>query len=318
MKILPVIDANQIEVPMNVVKTIHDFVLPNPKNVEYIHSPNQTMARASHAETVEDAVTMLWPEISDLGNHIVEMLELDAGFVVVRGLKFNSYPDEVRDALLLSLLSFVGSPTAHNAEKKVLWPVTPRKSDAGRKTTFSEELGEAPMHTDSAFAANPERFICLFVVRHALCGGGKSMFLNGRQVIEQLTDTQDGRECVDILTRETFPFLVPAAFNSQRTVIEAPVIGTNPMLRFRHDCLIEGFAERPDLFTPEKLWAVNTFNDFLHTREPLTFTLQRDEMIISDNHRLLHSRSDFSDPYRYLLRARMVERQRQALTTRAA
>ncbi|MBV8536057.1 MAG: TauD/TfdA family dioxygenase, partial [Alphaproteobacteria bacterium] len=234
---------------------------------------------------------------------------LDPACVVLRGLGYNRYPQPVRDTLVLALTRGVGMPTDHNNDKRVLWPVKARGEEVRKavdyKTTFSEEAGEAPLHSDSAFAASPEKYNALFVVKQAQ-EGGISVLLNVPRLVDELARTVEGRECIEILRRNDFPFRVPDAFFKKDRIVTAPVLGDTPFVRFRYDCLMAGFALREDLRTNERVWAIEHFRAKAEASEARTFYhLQPDEAIVIDNHVMLHARTDFSDRERHLIRVRM-------------
>ncbi len=184
-----------------------------------------------------------------------------------------------------------------------------RPVEQGKTPTFSEALGEAPLHTDSAFSDAPERYNALYCVTEASCGGGLSKLVSGPAVIADLETTADGRRCIELLRRLHFPFRVPDAFFASSRLITAPVLGDAPLVRFRPDCIERGFAMRPDLDTPDHRWAFDYFRAAAETHRSQTLhRLRSGEMIVFCNHRLLHARTDYTDPARHLTRVRMRQR----------
>jgi alpha-ketoglutarate-dependent taurine dioxygenase len=308
MNAMPVIEAGSFSAPVSFVKTIAEYESANQNNIEVSQvntSVESTDGQVFLARTVAEA----WPQLNDFGQQIAQTVKGEQGFVVIRGLNINGFDQRIRDALILSVVSAVGAPTDHNNDKRILWPVTPRVIQPGKKATFSEEAGEAPFHTDSAFSRHPERFISLFVVREAQDGGGQTVLLSGERVIDALSASRDGQECLEILRRTEFPFRVPDAFYAGEDVITAPVLSGDPLIRFRYDCIMSGFDLRPEMRTPEAVWAVEHFASFMRECDAaMTYRVARGEMIVSDNHRLLHSRTDFVDPNRLLIRVRMHQR----------
>lgn len=258
---------------------------------------------------LQEMAARYWPEIDELASLVRDMVALEPACVVLRGLGYNRYPQPVRDTLVLALTRSVGKPTDHNNDKRVLWPVKPRADEVRKtvdyKTTFSEEAGEAPLHSDSAFAAEPEKYNALFVVKQAR-QGGVSVLLNVPRLVNELARTVEGRECIEILRGNEFPFRVPDAFFKGERLVTAPVLGEGPFVRFRYDCLMAGFALREDLRTNERLWAIEHFRAKAEASEGrLFYQLQDDEALILDNHVMLHARTDFEDRDRHLIRVRM-------------
>jgi alpha-ketoglutarate-dependent taurine dioxygenase len=85
------------------------------------------------------------------------------------------------------------------------------------------------------------------------------------------------------------------------------VVLSRSTLRYRYDVLKAGFQVRPDLATDERAHAVEVFNEFLTgVRENApTIRLERGDLLIANNYTVLHARTDFTDPNRLLLRARV-------------
>lgn len=252
------------------------------------------------------AVVEHWPVLMLLAETIAGRIERGFGAVVLQNLGFEGLPAELRDSLVLALTATLGSPTDHVGDRRVLWPVRDRPVDDDKVPTFSEALGEAPLHTDSAFADAPERYNALYCVVDAACGGGLTKLVSAPAVIDELAATTDGSRCLELLRTLEFPFRVPDAFVAGTRLVTAPVIGDAPLIRFRPDCIERGFAMRPDLDTPDHRWAFDLFRDTVERhRAPALYRLQRGEMIVFCNHRLLHARTDYRDPARHLIRVRM-------------
>ena len=102
-------------------------------------------------------------------------------------------------------------------------------------------------------------------------------------------------------------FLSEAEFAaSQREALVFPVFGSTVGFRFRHDAILRGFAQRPELADPRAEWAVEFFNDYLldFSERTSKVKLESGDVLIANNHRVLHARTDFRDSNRLLWRAR--------------
>ncbi len=305
MNVLPIIETDKLRVPELFVSAIAQYCAEHRGRADGL-GIGVPFESEEGQEALALAIAAYWPALFDLARMIRELVKLEPGCVVLRGLGFNRYPREVRDSLVLALTAAVGKPTDHNADKRVLWPVHPRDMGDGYRRTFSEEAGEAPLHSDSAFAREPEKYGCLFVVREAEDGGGLSIVINVRRLLTELAASEEGRECLDVLRSRDFPFWVPDAFVKGQRVITAPVIAERPLVRFRYDSIMNGFALRPELQTNERVWAVEHFRAAAERCEGrITYPLRRGEALIFDNHYILHARTDFADPDRLLIRVRM-------------
>src|SRR5262249_59381516 len=91
-------------------------------------------------------------------------------------------------------------------------------------------------------------------------------------------------------------------------VVTSPVVLSRSALRYRYDVLKAGFEVRPDLATAESIDAVEVFNEFLTgvRQSHPTIRLESGDLLIANNSTVLHARTDFTDPHRLLLRARIA------------
>lgn len=308
VNVLPILDVSAFQVPQRFVLSVAAYCFAERERADELGVAIPFETAEGQAALTEIAAAD-WPELNELAGLVRHTIDLDPASALLRGLGYNRYPQPIRDTLVLALTGGIGVPTDHNHDKRVLWPVKARDEQVGKtidyKTTFSEEAGEAPLHSDSAFAHQPEKYNALFVVKQAQ-EGGVSVLLNVPQLMDELGETVEGRECIEILRENEFPFRVPDAFFRDERLITAPVLGDKPFVRFRYDCLMAGFALREDLRTNERLWAIEHFRAKAEASEARVFyRLQPDEAIVIDNHVMLHARTDFSDRDRHLIRVRM-------------
>jgi alpha-ketoglutarate-dependent taurine dioxygenase len=272
------------------------------------------LEKVAGQQYLDGMVARTWPTINQLADTIRSIIAAGPGAVVVRNLGFEDYEPDTQASLLLALTSAIGMPTDHAKDRRVLWPIIERAPRPGRVRTFSERTGEAPFHTDSAFAPEPELYNGLYVVRRAGCGGGLSRLISAASVIDRVAASPDGARCIDLLHSLRFPFQIPEAFyRDGPRVITAPILAHRPMIRFRPDAIQNGFEAMPELATPDHRWAFRKIWEAIETHpDVLEYMLDDGEFIVFDNHRLLHARGDYSDPTRHLVRIRMAERLRVA------
>lgn len=247
------------------------------------------------------------PWLEELATKIVQMLNFEQGFVVIKGLSFHLYERPIADYLYLSLAAHLGLFTAHSNSGNVIWDVTPRPCLNQRKPTFSELNNDAPLHIDSAFRHQSELYFGLFAIKSAK-EGGNSIIVDSSKLVQSLQSSFFGKECLKILREQEFPFEVPPAFRgtSKSNVILAPIVADNPVIRFRLDTIEAGFKCHPKLATADRLWALEYFNTFLKAYpHKIKFKLDDGDVVFVNNHKVLHGRTAFAGSDRLLLRVRI-------------
>jgi alpha-ketoglutarate-dependent taurine dioxygenase len=311
MNFLPVLKAVGFSVSGDFVDFVGSYQRPAAIPGTGLHNPLETPdGQAALAAAIEDFA----PQLLDLADAIQGIVATNAGAVLVQGLGFERsaalHGEAVRDALVLALTSAIGEPTDHCADKRVMWPVNSRPVAAGKTATFSESLGEAPLHTDSAFSRNPERYNALYVVRQSRCGGGETVVVNGPRFLNDFAKTQQGAACIRFMRETDYAFRVPDAFFAGQRFITGKILSEDPMIRFRHDCIERGFDLCPDLATKEHRFYYSLFRTSAEAHASRSeFMMSDGDMIVFDNTRLFHARTDYQDPVRHLIRVRMHERE---------
>ncbi len=231
-------------------------------------------------------------------------------FVVLRGLPFIPYHEKGIEELLLCLAASIGFPTETDlCHGRRVWPVTPRKDlQPDHHPTISEHNYMAALHTDSAYRPVPEQYVMLYAVRPARDGGGELSVVDGRSLLDDLAESTDGQRCLHVLRKTEFSFRVPDSFTktlnpSEYEWIFAPVVGDVPLLRYRHDVMVDPGSPRQ--LSGEQCDALTFFTRALETFSRTSFRLEAGDMLLTNNHEILHGRTGFTDMNRLLLRIRM-------------
>jgi alpha-ketoglutarate-dependent taurine dioxygenase len=287
---------------------VPDRFLTNALSLSSKQSESKYLDWHTIIDFLQKLIIKEWSELQFLGDKIIKILESEQGFVVIKNLPFRFYQRPLLDYLFASLSLCLGNLTVHNNCNNVIWEVTPRSDLRGREPTFSELNVEAPLHTDSAFRVQPEKYFGLWAIRSAK-QGGHSTAIKVKELVEFLTRSTSGKQCLQILRGERFPFRVPPAFApnyQQSQIIEAPIVTNSPLIRFRIDTLMAGFRHNPELATPERLWAIKYFERAIKTYpNTLEFKLNDGDLVFFNNHTMLHGRTVFADRKRLLLRIRI-------------
>lgn len=200
-----------------------------------------------------------------------------------------------------NLVNQLGEPLEHNAGKEdYIWRVQPTVNDSKLKT-FSEHAGEADLHTDTQYRRSPERYMSLSMVRDSACGGGQTILLDYKKVADRVAASPYYAE----LTSD-YPIMVPDVFSANESkVIYAPILADEPLLRFRDDTISKGLDAINEPLDSPKRQAFEWLRDELFGSEHIVrFHLEPGQILVIDNHRVMHGRSAFQDPDRLLFRIR--------------
>lgn len=204
----------------------------------------------------------------------------------------------------------LGKPLPHNEDPtSIVWPIKPVPGVNRAFNTHSELSALAELHTDSAFSEAPDDYFCLYSVKAARCGGGKTLLLSAEDFCEELMSTQDGREAEAIFRSEPFPFAVPSAFQETEGLapayVKALVLeGSN--IRFRADVIERAAADHPGSLSERQRAALKVAKHVCEASKHLKhLTLTADSVIIINNKTMLHGRTAFTDVERHLLRVRL-------------
>jgi alpha-ketoglutarate-dependent taurine dioxygenase len=200
-----------------------------------------------------------------------------------------------------SLVNKLGLPSEHNEGKKdYIWEISAKQNTSSIKT-YSEHSQKANLHTDSQYRHNPEKYFSLSSIQTANCGGGQTEILDFKNLYAKIKNNTWFKELY-----EAYPIAIPDVFQSiQERIIYQPIIKESPFIRFRTDTILKGLdlANEPLESKPRK--AFNFLKEeILNSNLIERFYLKKGQIIIIDNHRVLHGRSAFQDSNRLLLRIR--------------
>ncbi len=257
------------------------------------------------------------PEISRLAESIRVHLDGNEGSVLLPHVLNPSSDSKVMRFLLLTIADCIGTLSITDYKnKKIIWEVTPAKEyPEGHKRTISENNEVAELHTDSVYRHNPERYVALFCVHRADDGGGTTKLLDAETILRKLRELPNGPESEQLLRTHEFPMRVPDSFTAiqnsgQPEVIKSTVLSDSPQVRFRYDSIIEGLSIMgEESIGEDAMHALDTFRIAVSLCAPDLVTLESGDLLLVNNHRLIHGRTGFIDSKRLLLRVRMHQRE---------
>lgn len=179
-------------------------------------------------------------------------------------------------------------------------------SKSGGVTAHSRShgVGEFAWHTDGSFEEVPQRYFGLHIVHPDEMGGGVFRVLPVEEIAEAL-----GTAATRALLATEFDILVPDEFYKGRASNKGKLLDIDPvtgryLLRFRRDILPDPPSE-----DAEACRAVEKLNRLLD--DPATKgwrfgpeIFKRNVVVLMDNARFLHMRTEIKDKRRLLRRVR--------------
>jgi hypothetical protein len=140
------------------------------------------------------------------------------------------------------------------------------------------------------------------VVRKAECGGGETHLLDMKSILQGFDDA----DSLNVL-RQDYSIAIPDIFQKSREsfFINAPIVFGNHKIRFRNDLIEKGFYSNEATKDSSKVKAFQVLRQSIETSDHIKqISLGVGDVIIIDNHRVLHGRTAFQDNDRLLYRIR--------------
>jgi alpha-ketoglutarate-dependent taurine dioxygenase len=256
------------------------------------------------------------PLLARLGEGVSGLFALGAGGVRIAPLGLGELPVDQKRECVYALAEVIGDVTeTEPVNHRVLWDLRALPEENREYSKFSQADGEAQYHTDSTIVPVPERYFMLYAVQQANCGGGLSMFQDGRIIKQRLEQTPEGREAVRVLTTTRLPLRIPKAFRAKYGYTEKDgytyvtmMSNEKPLWRWRRDKIEQGLNKHPEYATPAVRKALATVDAQLASSiDEVLQVLPTDGIVIMDNHVAFHGRTAFTDKGRHLLRIRFQE-----------
>ncbi len=265
---------------------------------------------SNHA-IITDVFKTFSPRLLTYAQNIKLRLQNDFRFIVLKNVGFVNLPPTVRDIFVVGFCALMGKPTpTDQIRKQIIWPVTVDKKSKVTFVTFSQHNHEASFHTDTQYFPAPEEVATLWCVTPDKNGQGVNALVDGRYVLQQLALLPDGGTILQTLFTHTYPFRVPTIFTKTRDdnrpeLNRAAVFGNKPFIRYRFDTINEGFRVLRLSPQPEEKYALDMLEKIVaDDKSQVRILLKKDEVMLTNNHEILHSRDSFKDINRLLLRVR--------------
>lgn len=200
------------------------------------------------------------------------------------------------------LVNKIGVPLAHSSKNDdFLWHIKPAiENEIAR--SHSKEVFE--MHTDASFEPTPPRYIGMQVIREDDFNGGQSLFLDLNDVLKDLNERE-----IHLLQTTMFEFKKPLEFykGGEKFTIGSILSSkrdpfNNILCRYRNDLILNR-----DEICSESKEALRKFEKLIKLSENRNikyYFLRKNNILLLDNCRYLHGRTQINDPNRHLTRIR--------------
>ncbi|GFF95062.1 conserved hypothetical protein [Aspergillus lentulus] len=216
-----------------------------------------------------------------------------------------------KSQFMLEVVEAMGcSPDTHSSTQGALWDVTYRprgviSQKTGRNVvSISHSLGEFAWHTDGCFEVNPQRYFGLHILHPDKLGGGIFRVLAVDDLVNLLSQAS-----IETLLNYEFELQVPPEFYKGAATTRHKLLSVEPntgryLVRFRRDILAD-----PPSDDPAANAAVAELNAILDRRDTVGQSFSDDVfkenvILLLDNARFLHCRTEIKDPRRFLRRIR--------------
>lgn len=232
------------------------------------------------------------------------------GMAVLHNTGVNELCDESAQLVSISIASIFGYATKTDRKlEQIAWPIK-YDPDSTVVRTFSQSLGEAAFHTDTQYFEHPEEYFGLFCIEADELGKGTNELITAGEIAKRYKLTY-GKDGFGVL-RQKYPFKVPSVFtktgsDSDIEVVWAPIFSGESAIRYRKDTINGALEVTGVQISDAQHEALGRIEKIIDEVEPSSYHLQPGDAILVNNLKLLHARTAFDNPDRFLYRVRMTE-----------
>jgi alpha-ketoglutarate-dependent taurine dioxygenase len=236
----------------------------------------------------------------------------EACAIIINAMGLVRFSDDERRKAMYAFSALLGDPLANHPDNAVIWDVRDRGPESSAGVSHSTSSRAAGYHTDAGYLKNPPEFFLLYAIKAAACGGGESLIRDGRTVLRQLSQCDEGRAAIKTLSR-AFPRRVAGKFHPVADIAQdgfqyAPILAEAPLWRWARKNIRLGLEHNPAYASQDAMQALATLgNQLQYGPGELRPKVPTDGVLIVNNHVALHGRTAFVDTDRHLLRIRWRE-----------
>jgi alpha-ketoglutarate-dependent taurine dioxygenase len=283
---------------MKVNVSLDDITIP--KHLVEGLSSTQFSSELELVNTIRFEVHKI-PMSREINSKIKNLLSL-YGYVHLKGLNLGGNNIKEKKINLLIFACMLGMPTSHTFdESNFTWEVK-TKDYSSNDYSFSSSF--VPLHTDSFFSKKPEKYFFLYAHKTSLLDEGITTLADFFNIREQLLSSKQGTKYYEVLSKKLYPSRVPRIFNTNLEVNWSPIVFKDS-IRFRMDRLEAAFDLIDKDYRPIMVEAIEYLNNIIQDERHINrIKLDQNDVILIDNGRMLHGRTEFTNADRTLIRIR--------------
>ena len=228
--------------------------------------------------------------LSDLKAELVE----GRGFGIIEGIDVSD--PQLGSRIYWALGQILGSPFEQNIQGALLYDVKDTGQDVSRGARFSVTNAESSFHTDRAFGEVLPDFVGLLCLQTAM-SGGQSQLVSAYALHNTLLE-----KCSDALEALYGSFLIDKrgqVRGNEPAQLEAPIFAWDRRvltMRYLRYYIEVGHREAERPLTPAEEKAIDAVDDLLtDPRYRVEFSLQKGQVLFTNNRWILHNRTAFED-----------------------
>jgi len=234
--------------------------------------------------------------VRDLMCDVVGALDDGPGFAVLDRVPMDRYSPGQATLAYWLIGQAIGRPIAQNVKGALLYDVTDKGADYSQGARFSITNAESTFHTDGAFAQSPPDYVGLLCLRTARVGG-ESQLVSAYTACAQLLESDPAS--LDALT-DAFYFDRRGEHAADESPVAAfPVLADRDgelTVRYLDYYIKQGHEKAASSLSPTGCAALEAFEQTLRQANVMmTFSMERGQMLIVNNHWILHNRTAFED-----------------------
>ncbi|MGC1853955.1 MAG: TauD/TfdA family dioxygenase [Candidatus Aquirickettsiella sp.] len=198
-------------------------------------------------------------------------------------------------ATFKKIIQNLGTLHVHKEKDSFIWDIKlSKKNKTHQHLGRSHKDYEFPFHTDCSYEENIPDYFALYVLYADQKSGGKNLIIDAKLLIDALSE-----ESLTVLQNSPITIKVPKEFFKGIDSIRACIIDENFNIRYRHE-IIDFYG-----LTIKQLTAIKELEDLIYSAKFCRgLLLKNNQILILNNKKFLHARTQIKDPMRHLKRIR--------------